>query len=681
VAPRASTLSLALCLALRAGVVRAHEPGEATVRAEGARRSASDYTFDVGVLRAVPRNTAAELLSLAPGFFLSQHGGDGKANQIFLRGFDAQHGQDLEFTVGGMPSNDVSNVHGQGYADLNWVIPEVVDRLRVLEGPYDPRQGDFAVAGSARFELGVQDRGVLLRGQYGMFGAARVLGLFAPRGERRETFVAGEFARSDGFGENRASSRASVNGQYMRGLAAGATLRVLASSYVARFDSAGVVRASDVDRGFVAWDGTYDTLQGGAASRHGLLVELVVPDGRNRTTVSAYGFLREFLSRENFTGFAQDVRGDRYTQSYDAGVLGLAASHRRTFDLGGLAHTWELGVAARHDRTTQAMTRHDTVSDAPRAATVDADVYATDIGLWADVDLRLTRRLSVRGGMRAEALAYQINDRTTRTVSRTIEVPRGRREAQGFALGPRVTVEYDAGRGVSLLGSFGQGFRSPQALSLGDGESAPFATVLAGDVGARLRHRVVNATLSAFATHVDRDLIFVPELGTNVTIDASAATTRFGLAATVRVTPARGVELTASGAWSRATFDASGALVPYVPPLVARVDLGFARDIARIADRPLMLMAGLGATVLGARPLPFSESSPPVFVLDLGLSARYAFLEVGVSARNLTDARWRDGVFNYVSNFDPSAATSRVPAQHYSAGRPLTVLGTVGFLL
>lgn len=651
------------------------------MRGEAPRRAAGDYTFDVGALRAVPRTTAAELLSLAPGFFLSQHGGDGKANQIFLRGFDAQHGQDIEFSVGGFPVNDVSNVHGQGYADLNWVIPEVVDRLRVLEGPFDPRQGDFAVAGSARFDLGVQDRGALLRGQYGMFNTARVLALVAPRGERRETFVAGELARSDGFGDNRASARASVNGQYVRALAGGATLRALATSYVARFDSAGVVRASDVDRGRVAFDGTYDTLQGGAASRHGLLVELTVPHGRERTAVSAYGFLREFLVRENFTGFALDPRGDRYTQSYDAGVIGLAASHRRAFDLGGLAHAWEVGLSARHDRTTQSMTRHDDVSDAPRARSVDADVFATDIGLWADVDLRITRRLSLRGGVRADALAYAIDDRTTRTVSRTVEVPRGRREAQGFTLGPRVTLELDAGRGVSLLGSYGKGFRSPQALSLGDGESAPFATVHAGELGARLRTRAVQATLSAFVTHVDRDLVFVPELGTNVVIDASAATTRLGVAGTVRVTPARGVELTASGTWARATFDASGLLVPYVPPLVFRVDLAFAREVARIANRPLALSAGIGATILGDRPLPFSESAPPVFVMDLGLSARYAFVELGVSARNVTDARWRDGVFNYVSSFDRGAPVSGVPAQHYSAGRPLTVLGTLGFLL
>lgn len=678
--PRRFTLCLGLAAALAGAGVRAQDGGEATVRGEGPRRAAGDYVFDLGVLRAVPRSSAAELLSLAPGFFLSQHGGDGKAYQIFLRGFDAQHGQDIEFNVGGFPSNDVSNVHGQGYADLNWVIPEVVDRVRVLEGPFDPRQGDFAVAGSARYDLGVQDRGVLLRAQYGMFNALRALALIAPRGERRETFVAGELARSDGFGENRASSRASVNGQYVRALANGATLRALASSYVTRFDSAGVLRADDVARGRDVFS-TYDPLQGGAASRHGLLVELAVPHGRDRTSVSAYGFVREFLVRENFTGFALDARGDRYTQSYDAATIGLAASHRRVFDLGGLAHAWEVGLSARHDRTTQSMTRHDDVSDAPRAATTDADVFATDIGLWADVDLRITRRLSLRGGVRADALAYAIDDRTTRTVSRVTEVPRGRREAQGFTVGPRVTLELDAGRGVSVLGSFGKGFRSPQALSLGDGESAPFATVLAGELGARLRTRAVQATLTGFATHVDRDLVFVPELGTNVVIDASAATTRLGVGASVRVTPARGVELTASGTWARATFDASGLLVPYVPPLVLRADVAFARDVGRVARRPVTLMAGVGATVLGPRPLPFSETTDPVLVIDAGVSARYAFVELGLSARNLTDARWRDGVFNYVSSFERGADVSRVPAQHFSAGRPLTVLGTLGFLL
>jgi iron complex outermembrane recepter protein len=666
------------CVALaHGGAALAQSDPEATVRAEAPRRAASDVDLEVGRLRLVPRGSAAELLSLAPGFYLAQHGGEGKAHQLFLRGFDAQHGQDVEFSVGGLPLNEVSNVHGQGYADLNFVIPEVVDRLHVQEGPFDPRQGDFAVAGSARFDLGVQDRGALARASYGMFNTARAVVVVAPRGERRETFLAGELYRTDGYGVQRAASRASALGQYARRLAGGSTLRALAAVYAARFDSPGVVREDDYARGTQDFFGSYDLRQGGASSRAALLAELVVPTRHGRFTVLAHAGVRALRIQEDFTGFALDPRGDRYEQRYDAVTVGLRASHRATFALFGRTHAVEFGLTARHDRTTGTMGRQRFADEVTYVTTIDADVDATDIGMYADVDLRVLSRLRVRGGVRADALAYQIDDRSTVLVDRSTRVPRGRRDAQGFQVGPRVTAEVDLGAGFTLLGAYGKGFRSPQALSLGDGESAPFAVVHAGEIGARWRRARWQVAAAGFVTHVDRDLIFDPAAGQNVTIPESAATTRAGASLLLRGAPLRGLELIASGTYARATFDATGYLVPYVPPWVGRLDAVYAREVGRPFGRALTLSFALGATALGERPLPFSERSPAVFLLDAAASARLGPVELGVSGRNLTDARWRDGAFSYVSNFTPGADTSRVPVQHFTAGRPLTILGTV----
>ncbi len=656
------------------------EPG-ATVRGESPRRSASEFTLEPGSLRLIPRGSAAEMLSLAPGFYLAQHGGEGKAQQLFLRGFDAQHGQDVEFSVGGLPVNEVSNVHGQGYADLHFVIPEVVDRLRVQEGPFDPRQGDFAVAGSARFDLGVADRGALARVSYGMFNTARAVVVVAPRGERRETFLAGELYRTDGYGVQRAASRASATAQYLRALAGGATVRLLGTVYSARYDSPGVVREDDYERGAQDFFGSYDLRQGGFSSRAALLTELVVPTAHGRFTVLAHAGVRALRIQEDFTGFALDPRGDRYEQRYDAVTVGLRASHRSTFALLGRTHAVEFGLSARHDRTTGSMGRQRHADEVTYATPIDADVDATDLGMYADLDLAVLSRLRLRGGLRADALAYQIDDRSTMLVDRTMRVPRGRRDAQGFQVGPRVTAEVDLGRGFTLLGAYGKGFRSPQALSLGDGESAPFAVVHSGELGARWRRPRVQATAAAFATHVDRDLIFDPASGQNVVIPESAATTRMGASLMVRATPLRGLELIASGTFSRATFDASGYLVPYVPPWVGRLDAVYVRELGRPFGRALTLSLALGATALGDRPLPFSERSPAVFLLDAAVSARLGPVELGVAARNLTDARWRDGAFSYVSNFTAGSDTSQVPVQHFTAGRPLSVLGTLSVYL
>jgi outer membrane receptor protein involved in Fe transport len=326
------------------------------------------------------------------------------------------------------------------------------------------------------------------------------------------------------------------------------------------------------------------------------------------------------------------------------------------------------------------MVRLRDADDAPYVTNVDADVNASDLGMWIDAELRPLSRVTLRGGLRADALAYQIDDRVPRSTA-SMAPPRGRRDAQGVQLGPRAAIEVDLGAGFLLSAAYGKGFRSPQALSLGEGENAPFATVHAGEVGARARRSFGSATLVGFATHVDRDLVFDPTIGQNVVNEMSAATTRLGVAAIVRATPIRGVEVVVSGTWSRATYDASGLRVPYVPPLVGRLDAAFVREVARPWNRPLTLSAGVGLTALGTRPLPFSESSPPVAVLDAGLSVRLAFVELALSARNLTNTRWRDGVFAYPSDFDPAPGGSRVPVQHFTAGRPFTLLSSLTFYL
>src|SRR5581483_6079584 len=135
---------------------------EATVagRKQALRRGVGDYHVDVEKLSLVPHQNAADFLKLAPGILLTNEGGEGHAEQVFLRGFDAREGQDIEFTVDGVPINESGNLHGNGYADTHFIIPELVQNLRVIEGPFDPRQGNYAVAGSADYQLGLEKRGL-----------------------------------------------------------------------------------------------------------------------------------------------------------------------------------------------------------------------------------------------------------------------------------------------------------------------------------------------------------------------------------------------------------------------------------------------------------------------------------------------------------------------------------------
>ena len=300
-----------------------------TVQGAPAPRSASETTVEKPLLEAAPHRDATELLLTVPGVFVSQHGGAGKAQQIFFRGFDAVHGQDVEIWAGGAPVNDVSNIHGQGYADLHFIIPELVQQVRSTPGNYDPEQGDFAVAGSMRFTLGYTEPGVTAKGSLGSFGARRYFMAYHPAGSSDATFGAFEVASTNGFGPSRAARHASGMAQVDYDFGSGVTGRVLASAYAGRFDSAGVLRLDDIESGRVDRLETYDSKQGGYSSRAQLVLELKNDDDSNGArkptswSVTPYVIARSLKLRSNFTGFLDDsVAGDSVQQRNDATTLG-----------------------------------------------------------------------------------------------------------------------------------------------------------------------------------------------------------------------------------------------------------------------------------------------------------------------------------------------------------------------
>jgi iron complex outermembrane recepter protein len=165
-------------------------------------------------LSTTPRSSADDLLRLVPGLLISRHGAEGKGRQIFLRGFDAVHGADLEVTVDGVPWNESSNVHGQGYLDLGTLIPEALFSLDVHKGSFRLEQGPFATAGSVRFGLGIapEHRGARLAYEIGSTSRHRLVGTVATADG--ESFLVAEALRDAGYGHNRDTDRAALLGRW-----------------------------------------------------------------------------------------------------------------------------------------------------------------------------------------------------------------------------------------------------------------------------------------------------------------------------------------------------------------------------------------------------------------------------------------------------------------------------------
>jgi iron complex outermembrane receptor protein len=683
-------------------------PGEVTVRGtRRVERGGSDFQIEIGKLSVITNNaSASDVLLLAPGIFIANEGGQGHADQVFLRGFNLEQGQSMEFTVNGVPINDVDNPDGHGYADYHFIIPELVKNLRVIEGPFDPHQGDFAVAGSADFQLGVVERGVRLQGGLGNYGTKRALGIVAPPGEREGTFLGMEYSSSDGWGTNRAYSSFSAIGQYEGELGERGLWHLLATAYSDHYRSAGVLRRDDI--GSVGFYGTLDPSQGGDAQRYTLAADVQSPLAGGTAAQQVFLTYRSHRLVENFTGFLLDTqeigqslhdqRGDARQQAYNAVVAGGRGSYRTSTTLLGQEQSLEVGYYARYDHTTPQSQRLRFGTQIPYKGIDDFVIDTFNLAGYVDLDLRPLSWLSLRGGVRQEYFSYNVllNCATSGNYNRgqPLDVdcpaydragprlPETRVSASGSILEPKVTAIARVHPWISMTASYGVGAASSDARFVFQNAEAPFSKLQGAEGGVLFRRQSALLDLSARAigywTHVDHDLIFDPQLGR---LDQTNGTTRRGFVGALRAT---GVFLdeSASVTYAYATFDDTGLLVPYVPAWVARSDTSLFGAIPglRIADRPITGTLGLRLSYVGSRALPFSQTAAGNFVVDIAGTLRWRFVEIGTRISNLFNREYARSEFFYASDFHTRSYATLAPASHFSAAAPREYLVTLALI-
>ncbi len=661
-------------------------------------RGTSDYQINIGKLAAVPHMDSASLLRLAPGVVLTNEGGVGHPYQIFLRGFDAREGQDIEFTVDGMPVNEVGNPHGNGLADTHFIIPELVQNLRVVEGPLAPQQGNFAVAGSAQYELGLSTPGLTLQAMAGSFDTQRVLVLWRPDGSADHTFGGAELQSSKGFGQNRAAQRATVMAGYETALGDSASVRLLVASYASHYAQAGLLRLDDVEAGRKGIYDTYDDTQGGDSVRHSVAATV---DGQvevAKLSQSVFLVLRDFRLRENLTGFQQDPqqtwqalhpqRGDLIDQRSRALTLGGRGNARQTWNVLDRPQDIELGYFARYDQVDGVQQRNRVGTNIPYRKDLDLTSGLTNIGLYVDTSLRPLAWVTVRGGLRADLYHYLVTNHCALSAQSSFggdpldtecfssdrvgyRSPDQTASTAASLLEPRATLEVGPFYGLAFTAGYGRGSRSLDPQYINQSLDTPFATVDAYEVGASYANtfEVADLTLRsvAFQTHVDKDLFFNETEGRNTLANG---TTRTGWAGSARVTGTFW-DLAANLTLVKSSFDDTELAVPYAPGTVGRADgVVFGALPVLLGGSALSGSVGAGASFIGPRPLPFDEQSMASFLVDAGASVRWKAFSLGLILTNLFDRKYRLGEYNFASDFRSQAYPTLVAARHFSAGEP-----------
>jgi outer membrane receptor protein involved in Fe transport len=669
----------------------AEEPVTIEVHAPnyGAQRGVGDMRVTRDQLEASPRQQASELLAAAPGFFVDHEDGEGLGNDVYLRGFDLEHGSGIEMRLGPVPINSPIHIQGQGYADADFIIPEVVDSIRVLEGCYDPRQGDSAIVGSASFTLGVPERGYQLKASYGSFAARRVLGIVAPRKLRDDTFLAFAARKTDGFGVRRSAQSAHVNGSYGVELGARTQLRLLATTHAGSSELPGVVRSDDVDAGRIDFYGSYPYFaenQGVKSARATLSAELVHRTTRGgRLSIAPWLMWTDFRARQNYTGALETSQqdpslsglGDLFQTKNRETAAGIRSYFRdvprRLAPFAELI--LEPGTFLRGGRTSQAKSLIEPATLSVWDRRLEAALTTLDLGAYVDADLRLFRRLRLVGGVRADWLAVNVDDRLALS----------RRASAGLALSPRATLELEATPEFVLSASYGEGFRSLDAAHLPDGDRTPFSKVRSVEVGlkAKQRSRKYVSTLALFRTWVENELVFAAEEGGLETQNASI---RSGVVGSFLARPApwflASFALSVVDAQFRTLAPGISHHVPSVPPVLFHTDVSLRKTLGRISDQPVVGRIGAGYSFLAGRHLSDSVVGPSTHILNVSAKLRRAAVEVGVDVYNALNRTYADASDLYISNFSREPGQQRASlAIHSSAAPPTSALASLTLYL
>lgn len=639
------------------------QPGYETV-VTVAPAAPAERRADAMTIATTPRRTGEDLLRLVPGLLISRHGAEGKGRQIFLRGFDAVHGSDVEVTLDGVPLNEPSNVHGQGYLDLGLIIPEAIEQVAAVKGPFRLDQGSFATAGSVRFTLGVPEgyQGPRVSYEAGSTNRHRILGLWAPGGG---SFVALEALRDSGYGSNRGAERASALAKStLWSDGAGRAVDAWASVYAARFGEPGTLPLEDVRAGRAGFWDSYSPDTRGTSARAIGAIRYRSNGAGTRTTVQVHGRARGLSLSENFTGFLVDpVRGDRLAQRHEAAGGGMRAEHEHTVGLRLMlvagTDAWAEGMTQREDRVDE--------RDVPWQRT--RDLAGLQGGASARAGLRWLPLTWARieAGVRGDAFFFDVADGTGAMPGRAAVL---------LASSPRASATVFASDEITILAAYGRGVRPPEARALlrpggpmantdlrayGGGTARP--TISDGaELG--LRGRAPGGlTLGAdlFGSWLQHEQIFDHVSATNLEL---GATRRLGVELSAAWRPRSWLELRMDATAVQARFVRSGAPVPGAPSLMATAE-------AHVAH-PRGLRGGAFLTALGPRALAHGARAGGAAVLDLLAGWLWSRLELTVSVDNALGARWREGEFHYASWWG-SGVRSELPRIHFAAGPPRTV--------
>lgn len=612
-------------------------------------------------LKLNPINSSQEILRKVPGLFIAQHAGGGKAEQIFLRGFDIDHGTDIQITTDGLPVNMVSHAHGQGYADLHFLIPETVQTVDFGKGPYYADKGNFTTAGYVDFKTFDRIENSQIKVEGGRFNTARVMGMIDlirnPQGNS-DAYIATEYLSSDGpFISSQNFERFNTFAKFHTQLNNANALKIQASTFTSSWDASGQIPDRAVQSGQIDRFGAIDDTEGGETSRTNISITHQAALGENDFAETQFFFSNyNFELYSNFTFFLNDsINGDQIRQRESRNIYGFTSTYTKQIDTkkGDLA--LKTGGGFRYDNVrdnelSRSLNRRETLSRLAFGDVNEANGFAFagldyEIGNW-----------QVNPGVRVDHFRYQYNDRLQTLYTNNSE--------QSSIVSPKLNVVYTPNDDIQVFFKSGRGFHSNDTRVVVAQQAEEILPAAYGfDWGLNMKPlNNLYVSVAYWYLFLEQEFVYV---GDEAVVEPSGRTRRMGVDAnlTYQLTDKLFLDAAINYTDPVAIDEAEGEdFIPLAPTLTSVGGLSYASDqgfsgsirYRYIADRP----ANEDNSV----------TAEGYFVTDLALNYDQPSWGVFFTVENLFNVEWREAQFDTESLL--RGETEPVAEIHYTPGVP-----------
>lgn len=614
-----------------------------------------------------PLLRSGELVEVVPGMMATQHSGSGKANQYFLRGFNLDHGTDFSAKVDGVPMNMPTHGHGQGYLDLNSIIPELVDFIEFGKGPYHSEVGDFSSAGYTVFHTKHKlDKGLL---KFGIGVDDYYRGVVAnsnPLGEghllygAEVNFYNGPWTNSEELQKYNGLLRYTVD-------RADSGYSLVGTAYYSQWSSTDQIPQRAVERGLISDLDTIDDTDGGNTQRYSFAANWWKESELGKTDLSFYSVYYDFNLYSNFSFFLEDpVRGDQIYQKDRRVVIGGEGKHSWDDQWFGFFVNNQVGVQVRHDYIPE-VALHKSHARQILSTVSEHEVNQTNFSVFLENTIEWHEKVKTTVGVRSDAYFFDVD---------SISTPVNSGKESDVLFSPKFSLVLGPWFDTEYYLNLGHGFHSNDArgtsirVDPNDGSQASPVDPLVRTRGAELGLRTqavqgVVSTLAVWWLESDSELVFVGDGGST---EASGASQRYGVEWTNIYKPLDWLTLDLDMSFSKAEFTGVPGNEKYVPNSVGRTI-----SAGATVDLPNGLFGSIRARHFGDIPLTEDGQikAGSTTLVNLGVGYRYLDYRIELNVLNLLDSNDRDVTYYYPSRLrgEPAGGVEDI---HYHPVEPRT---------